>query len=84
MNALVDAGQSIGLPRVVDVNEVDGPRIGHTMANSHKGRRVSAAHAFLHPIRITYSSYRRSSPESGAWRSRPENWCSKKRPTQWS
>ncbi len=48
---MIDAGQALGMSRVEDVNETDDERIGFTMANIAEGRRVSAAHAFLHPAR---------------------------------
>ena len=38
------------MERVDDLNETDGERIGYTMANIKRGRRVSAAAAFLHPV----------------------------------
>jgi choline dehydrogenase len=47
---LIAAGGAIGLQSVEDLNETDGDRIGFTMATIGKGRRVSAAHAFLHPV----------------------------------
>ncbi|MGE0880998.1 MAG: GMC family oxidoreductase [Acidimicrobiia bacterium] len=47
--AALEAGRALGLDVVQDYNESDVPRIGRTMANISKGRRVSAAHAFLHP-----------------------------------
>lgn len=48
---LIAAGNEIGLRRVDDLNESDEQRIGLAMATIHGGRRVSAAHAFLHPVR---------------------------------
>lgn len=48
-NAIIEAGTRIGLRAVDDYNESDEPRIGRTMANIGNGRRISAAHAFLHP-----------------------------------
>ncbi len=47
---MIAAGAGIGLPRVDDLNEVDGERIGYAMANIKGGQRVSAAAAFLHPV----------------------------------
>ena len=49
--ALINAGTAIGMERVEDHNETDAERIGLTMATIKNGRRVSAAHAFLHPVR---------------------------------
>jgi choline dehydrogenase-like flavoprotein len=49
--AFVAAGDAVGMRPVDDLNETDGARIGLTMATSGGGRRVSAAHAFLHPVR---------------------------------
>ena len=48
---VISAGASLGMQPVDDFNENDGPRIGYTMATMANGRRVSAAHAFLHPVR---------------------------------
>jgi len=48
--ALIAAGAAAGMAPVEDLNESDEPRIGATMANIRRGRRVSAAHAFLHPV----------------------------------
>jgi choline dehydrogenase-like flavoprotein len=48
---MIDAGSSIGMRRVDDLNESDDERIGYAMATIKGGRRVSAAHAFLHPVR---------------------------------
>ena len=48
--AVVDAGGAMGLAVVADANESDAARIGHAMCNVRDGRRVSAAHAFLHPV----------------------------------
>jgi choline dehydrogenase-like flavoprotein len=50
--AVVDAGASLGLSVVEDANESDEERIGHVMCNVVGGRRISAAHAFLHPIAL--------------------------------
>jgi choline dehydrogenase len=46
---LIDAGVGLGMRRVEDVNESDDERIGLSMANIHKGIRVTAAKAFLYP-----------------------------------
>lgn len=47
--AMAASGPAVGMAEVDDLNESDGPRIGHAMATLKNGRRVSAAHAFLHP-----------------------------------
>lgn len=44
-----DAGSAIGLKKLDDVNSSDEDRIGNTPGTIHKGQRVSAARAFLHP-----------------------------------
>lgn len=43
------AGESLGWERVADINEGDHERIGATPSTIHRGRRVSAASAFLRP-----------------------------------
>ena len=48
---MIDAGAGIGLRRVTDINETDDPRIGYATATIKNGRRVSAARAFLKPVR---------------------------------
>ncbi len=48
---MIAAGAELGWRRVDDLNADDGERIGYTMATIHGGRRVSAADAFLHPVR---------------------------------
>jgi choline dehydrogenase len=50
-DALIASGDAVGMRPVDDLNEIDDERIGLTMATIGKGRRVSAAHAFLHPVR---------------------------------
>ena len=45
----IDSAVAMGMKRVDDYNESDDERVGYTMANIANGRRVSAAHAFLHP-----------------------------------
>ena len=45
----IDSAGALGMKRVDDYNESDDERVGFTMANIEHGRRVSAAHAFLHP-----------------------------------
>ncbi|MGQ0697067.1 MAG: GMC family oxidoreductase [Panacagrimonas sp.] len=50
--AMIGAGTSLGLPRKQDVNTPDnGEGIGYAARTIHEGRRVSAATAFLDPIR---------------------------------
>ncbi|MBE9375364.1 GMC family oxidoreductase N-terminal domain-containing protein [Saccharopolyspora sp. HNM0983] len=44
------AGAGLGWRRTRDPNEADEERIGYAMATIRDGRRVSAAHAFLHPV----------------------------------
>jgi choline dehydrogenase len=48
---IIDAGANVGLHQLQDVNESDEPRIGYATATIRKGRRVSAADAFLKPAR---------------------------------
>jgi choline dehydrogenase len=48
---MIAAGEKIGLRAVTDMNENDDERIAHTMGTIRDGRRVSAAKAFLHPVR---------------------------------
>lgn len=47
--ALIAAGQQLGLPRRADLNGPDQEGIGYFSHNIHKGRRQSAAHVFLKP-----------------------------------
>lgn len=50
--AMVQAGVSLGLPWKQDVNQPDnGEGIGYAARTIHHGRRVSAATAFIDPIR---------------------------------
>jgi choline dehydrogenase-like flavoprotein len=49
-HSMIDAGASIGLSAVDDLNASDKERIGLTIANIHGGQRISSAHAFLHPV----------------------------------
>ncbi|MBD8605466.1 GMC family oxidoreductase N-terminal domain-containing protein [Aeromicrobium sp. CFBP 8757] len=49
--ALFEAARSVGLRRTDDFNDSDDERIGYTPATIHRGRRVSAASAFLAPVR---------------------------------
>ncbi|OBH00870.1 GMC oxidoreductase [Mycobacterium sp. E136] len=46
---LVRSGANLGLRPLDDINESDEPRIGFTPATIRRGRRVSAADAFLRP-----------------------------------
>lgn len=48
---MIETGRAFGLAAVRDVNESDGERIGHAIGTIRDGRRVSAAGAFLHPVR---------------------------------
>ena len=49
--ALIAAGAGMGLPRKEDLNEPAQAGIGYSPATMRKGRRVSAADAFIAPIR---------------------------------
>jgi choline dehydrogenase len=50
--AIIEAGAAIGLPRLDDVNGPVRTGIGYTQTNiDRRGRRVSAARAFLDPAR---------------------------------
>lgn len=50
--AMVDAGPTMGLARKTDVNAPDGdPCIGYATRTIYRGRRQSAARAFIDPIR---------------------------------
>lgn len=52
MDGLIAAGEANGLHPIVDVNDPgDQPRIGYCPATIRKGRRQSAAVAFLRPAR---------------------------------
>ncbi|KRD05747.1 GMC oxidoreductase [Mycobacterium sp. Root265] len=48
---VVEAGQKMGWLRTNDINDGDGERIGPSARTIKNGQRVSAAHAFLHPVR---------------------------------
>jgi choline dehydrogenase len=48
---MIAAGVNLGWSHEPDLNAADTERIGYTMATISQGRRVSAAAAFLHPIR---------------------------------
>lgn len=45
--AILNAAEKMGVPRLEDVNDTDGEGIGYTPVTIHKGRRVSARDAFL-------------------------------------
>lgn len=50
--AIIEAGVTMGLERVDDVNDPeDRPRVGYTPRTIWKGKRQSAAAAFLDPVR---------------------------------
>lgn len=49
--AVIAAGESLGVPRKQDLNEPDQEGIGYSPATIRRGRRVSAANAFLEPAR---------------------------------
>jgi choline dehydrogenase-like flavoprotein len=49
--AVIAAGERLGLPRKDDLNEPDQQGIGYSPATIRRGRRVSAANAFLAPAR---------------------------------
>jgi choline dehydrogenase len=48
---MMAAATKIGLTAMPDINESDEPRIGYAPSTIRKGRRVSAADAFLKPVR---------------------------------
>ncbi len=48
--AVIQAGVAMGLPRKEDLNELDQEGIGYFPATIKRGRRMSAARAFLQPI----------------------------------
>ena len=49
--AVIAAGEGLGLPRKEDLNEPEQEGIGYSPATMRRGRRVSAAKAFLEPAR---------------------------------
>ena len=49
-NDVVEAGQKMGWSRTDDINGSDDERIGPAARTIKHGQRVSAAHAFLHPV----------------------------------
>jgi choline dehydrogenase len=48
---VIASGMELGWQRENDLNASDAERIGYTMATIRDGRRISAATAFLHPVR---------------------------------
>jgi choline dehydrogenase len=50
-NEMMAAAGNFGLKVMDDINESDEPRIGYAPSTIKKGRRVSAADAFLKPVR---------------------------------
>lgn len=48
--AMIRAGEQLGLPRRDELNHPDLEGVGYYSHTIHKGRRVSAAHAFLDPV----------------------------------
>lgn len=53
-DAVLDAAGEMGVPRVEDVNHVDvvaDQGMGYQVLTTHKGKRFSAARAFLDPVR---------------------------------
>ena len=54
---MIAASTRLGMREVADINETGDARVGLPPATIHRGRRVSAATAFLHPVR------HRSQPE---------------------
>lgn len=51
LDAFVDAAESQGFPRNADYNNGDQEGFGYYQLTARRGRRVSAAKAFLHPAR---------------------------------
>lgn len=69
---VVESGRKMGWSPTDDINDSDDERIGPTARTIKDGRRVSAAHAFLHPIKsrpnltiVTDAEVRRVIIESG-------------------
>jgi choline dehydrogenase len=48
---IIEAGEEMGLPRVADLNDKSGDRVGYYSHNIKHGRRQSAATTFLKPAR---------------------------------
>lgn len=53
--SFIAAGERLGLPFKIDLSEGDQEGIGYYMRNIRRGRRVSAAKAFLDPIRTRHN-----------------------------
>ncbi|MBT4019311.1 MAG: choline dehydrogenase [Alphaproteobacteria bacterium] len=51
VDAFIAAGVESGYPRNADYNGVEQDGFGYFQVNQKNGQRVSAAHAFLHPIK---------------------------------
>jgi choline dehydrogenase-like flavoprotein len=49
--AVITAAQQLGVPRRRDFNECDEPGFGYNHHSVSRGRRTTAATAFLHPVR---------------------------------
>ena len=50
-DAVIESAQSLGIPIRADLNAQSGEGVGYTVRNIWRGRRQSAAHAFLKPVR---------------------------------
>jgi choline dehydrogenase len=49
--AFLEAGKQLGVPEVPDLNHEGQEGVGYSTHTIHKGKRVSAATAFLHPAK---------------------------------
>ena len=49
--AFIEAAGQMGVPRTDDLNSLQGERAGYMISNIKHGRRMSAARAFLKPVR---------------------------------
>lgn len=49
--ALIQGGEALGIPRVADLNHPQQEGVGYATHTIHRGRRQSAADAFLRPAR---------------------------------
>jgi choline dehydrogenase len=49
--ALIEGGEALGIPRVADLNHPRQEGVGYATHTIHRGRRQSAADAFLRPAR---------------------------------
>jgi choline dehydrogenase len=49
--ALIQGGEALGIPRVADLNHPSQEGVGYATHTIHRGRRQSAADAFLRPAR---------------------------------